>query len=109
MPTIFDCFRNKSSLRPNMKFILLGMSFFKVLLLVVVLSFRLSEGELFHHGNTTLPEEYQLREKLIRSGCWPLNNIPDVFPIMNQSELPLTVKIMPFFEIVSNVDDKAQT
>ena len=84
------------------------MSFFTILLFVA-LYFQLIQGEFFYQGNSTFPNEYHLREKLIRSGCWPLNNIPDVFPILKHSELPLTVTIMPFFEIVSDVDDKAQT
>ena len=65
----------------------------------------------FHstEGNSTQPGEYLLRAKLIDSGCWPLSNVPEIQPILDSDELPSTVEITPYFEILSAVDDKAQT
>ena len=60
-------------------------------------------------GNSTQPGEYQLRAKLIDSGCWPLSNVPEIQPILDGDELPWTVGITPYFEILAAVDDKAQT
>ena len=66
------------------------------------------EGDPFIQINSTKPNEYYLREKLVRSGCWPLNNVPDVWPVLNRNELPINVAVLPYFEIITNVDDKAQ-
>ena len=70
---------------------------------------HLIEGNSFSQVNSTQPKEYYLREKLVGAGCWPLNNIPDVWPVMDEDDLPLNVKVLPFFEIITAVDDKAQT
>ena len=63
----------------------------------------------FNQVNSSLPLEYVLREKLVRSGCWPLNSIPDVFPVLNRTQLPLKIIVIPYFEIVTTIDDKMQT
>ena len=70
---------------------------------------HLIESYAFSQDNSSQPKEYYLREKLVGTGCWPLNNVPDVWPVMDHDELPLNVKVLPFFEIVTAVDDKSQT
>ena len=82
---------------------------FILLFLIIFINFQPAAADPIYDGNSTLPDEYRLRELLVRAGCWPLNNVPEVFPILNRSELPLTITITPYFEIVTSVDDKAQT
>ena len=79
------------------------------ILVFFLVNFLTTEAEPLYHVNASLPQEYYLRQKLIHSGCWPLNNFPEIIPIMDPSSLPLTVTIFPYLEVISSVDDQAQT
>ena len=55
------------------------------------------------------PATSKLKRKLINAGCWALNNHPETIPIDNANDYPLKLAVLPYFEVLVSVDDKAQT
>ena len=85
------------------------MTLVLLVLFLVLVNFLTIEGEPLYQLNSSMPQEYFLRQQLIHSGCWPLNNFPEQFPILDPSSLPLNVTIFSYLEVIASVDDKAQT